>query len=70
MKKCALSLAVSGLIAGCARPPVKSGMKLPGVAGEQVETVGRGGAKPRAAGHDEAAWTANRRSDIVYAEAQ
>jgi peptidoglycan-associated lipoprotein len=45
---------------------VKAGMKVLGVADEQIETVSWGEEKPRAAGHDEAAWSQNRRSDIVY----
>jgi len=37
-----------------------------GVAGSQVEAVSLGKEKPKAAGHDEAAWAQNRRADIVY----
>ena len=37
-----------------------------GVAGGQVEAVSLGKEKPKAAGHDEAAWAENRRADIVY----
>lgn len=37
-----------------------------GVAGNQVEAVSLGKEKPKAAGHDEAAWAQNRRADIVY----
>jgi peptidoglycan-associated lipoprotein len=49
---------------------VKAGMKLLGVADEQIENVSWGEEKPRAAGHDEAAWAENRRSDIIYAKAR
>ena len=37
-----------------------------GVAAAQVEAVSLGKEKPKAAGHDEAAWAENRRADIVY----
>jgi len=37
-----------------------------GVAGSQLEAVSLGKEKPKAAGHDEAAWAENRRADIVY----
>ena len=45
---------------------VKSLMKLLGVPAARMETVSYGEEKPAAAGHDEAAWSKNRRSDIVY----
>jgi peptidoglycan-associated lipoprotein len=32
----------------------------------QIETVSFGEEKPRSAGHDEASWAENRRSDFVY----
>jgi peptidoglycan-associated lipoprotein len=41
-------------------------MGLLGVPERQMEAVSFGEEKPKAAGHDEAAWTQNRRSDIVY----
>ncbi|MET3108835.1 peptidoglycan-associated lipoprotein [Oxalobacteraceae bacterium GrIS 2.11] len=37
-----------------------------GASGSQVEAVSLGKEKPKAAGHDEAAWAENRRADIVY----
>ncbi len=37
-----------------------------GVAGTQMEAVSLGKEKPKATGHDEAAWAQNRRADIVY----
>jgi peptidoglycan-associated lipoprotein len=46
---------------------VKRMMQLYGVTDAQVETVSFGKEKPRNAGHDEAAWTENRRDDVVYA---
>ena len=39
-------------------------MLLMGVKPEQIEAVSFGKEKPRAAGHDEAAWAQNRRSDF------
>lgn len=38
-----------------------------GARATQLETVSYGKEKPRAKGHDEAAWSQNRRADIVYA---
>ena len=45
---------------------VKQMMILLGVQEAQVETVSFGEEKPRVEGHDETAWSENRRSDIVY----
>jgi len=45
---------------------VKSLMTVSGAAAEQIEVVSFGKEKPMAAGHDEAAWSKNRRVDIVY----
>lgn len=45
---------------------VKQIMTLVGVPGDRIETVSFGEEKPKAAGHDEAAWSQNRRADIVY----
>jgi len=44
----------------------KKALELLGVADAQIETVSWGKEKPKAPGHDEAAWAENRRSDIVY----
>jgi len=41
-------------------------MKLTGAKESQMETVSFGEEKPRATGHDEAAWSQNRRTDILY----
>ena len=41
-------------------------MKLLGVKDQRVEAVSYGEEKPRAQGHDEQAWSQNRRSDINY----
>jgi len=46
---------------------VKRNMTLLGAQDAQIETVSFGKEKPKNAGHDEAAWTENRRGDIVYA---
>jgi len=45
---------------------VRQMMLLLGARSVQIETVSFGEEKPRAAGHDEAAWAENRRADIVY----
>lgn len=46
---------------------VLSSMKAMGVSTAQMEAVSFGKEKPKAEGHDEAAWSQNRRADIVYA---
>jgi len=45
---------------------VKRMMTLLGVRENQVETVSLGEEKPQDAGHSDAAWSKNRRSDILY----
>jgi len=45
---------------------VKNMLKLLGVKEEQVEAVSLGEEKPKAEGHDESAWSQNRRSDMLY----
>jgi peptidoglycan-associated lipoprotein len=45
---------------------VKKMLLLLGAREDQVESVSLGEEKPRAEGHDEQAWTQNRRSDILY----
>jgi peptidoglycan-associated lipoprotein len=45
---------------------VRKAMGAMGVAEGQVEAVSLGKEKPKATGHDEAAWAENRRADIVY----
>src|SRR5260363_347703 len=44
----------------------RGALALMGVNGEQMEAVSLGKEKPQAFGHDEAAWSQNRRADIVY----
>ena len=46
---------------------VKRMMLLYGATDTQIETVSFGKEKPKNSGHDEAAWTENRRDDVVYA---
>ena len=46
---------------------VKKMMTLLGVKESQIESVSLGEEKPKATGHDEAAWAENRRSDILHA---
>lgn len=46
---------------------VKKLMQLFGASEMQIETVSFGKEKPKALGHDEAAWAENRRVDFVYA---
>lgn len=45
---------------------VKRSLSLLGVREDQVESVSLGKEKPRAQGHDDAAWAENRRADILY----
>lgn len=45
---------------------VKKNLTLLGVKEDQVEAVSLGKEKPKATGHDEAAWAENRRADILY----
>lgn len=45
---------------------VKQMMQLLGASGDQIETLSFGEEKPKSSGHDEAAWTENRRADIRY----
>ena len=45
---------------------VKSALDLLGVKDGQVEATSYGKEKPKASGHDEAAWQQNRRADFMY----
>ena len=45
---------------------VKRSLTLLGVSDAQIESVSLGEEKPKDAGHDEAAWSQNRRADILY----
>lgn len=45
---------------------VRKAMVLSGTPEDQLEAVSFGKEKPKAAGHDEAAWAENRRADLVY----
>jgi len=45
---------------------VRKSMATLGVSNGQMEAVSLGKEKPKANGHDEAAWSQNRRADIVY----
>ncbi len=45
---------------------VLSSLKLMGARDSQMEAVSWGEEKPRAAGHDEGAWSQNRRADLNY----
>jgi len=45
---------------------VRKSMAALGVADSRMEAVSLGKEKPKAEGHDEAAWSQNRRADIVY----
>lgn len=49
---------------------VKKALQVYGVKDAQVETVSFGKERPKAAGHDEAAWAQNRRADVVYPTAR
>lgn len=45
---------------------VVQALKIYGAKDAQVEAISWGKERPRAAGHDEAAWAQNRRADLVY----
>lgn len=45
---------------------VRKSLSLLGVRDSQMEAVSLGKEKPKSLGNDEAAWTENRRADIVY----
>lgn len=45
---------------------VRKMMQLSGAPAKQMEAISFGKEKPRAAGHDEAAWAENRRTDVHY----
>lgn len=45
---------------------VLGALRIYGVKDAQMEAVSWGESKPRAAGHDEAAWAQNRRADLQY----
>ena len=45
---------------------VRKSLAATGVPDSQMEAVSLGKEKPKAQGHDEAAWAQNRRADIVY----
>lgn len=45
---------------------VRKSLSLLGVPDSQMEAVSFGKEKPKATGHDEAAWAENRRADIAY----
>ena len=47
---------------------VEKMLKLGGAQASQLTTVSYGEEKPRATGHDEAAWSQNRRTDLNYAQ--
>lgn len=45
---------------------VRQALKLVGVKDSQMEAVSYGKERPKATGHDEAAWSQNRRADLQY----
>jgi len=45
---------------------VQKRMQILGIPADRIESVSYGKEKPKATGHDESAWSENRRSDIVY----
>lgn len=47
---------------------VANNLKMGGAPEAQVEAVSLGKEKPKAQGHDEAAWAENRRADLVYSQ--
>jgi peptidoglycan-associated lipoprotein len=47
---------------------VKQALEIYGAKDSQIEATSFGSEKPVAAGHDESAWSKNRRADIVYSQ--
>lgn len=45
---------------------LRKAMVLLGVSDTRIETISWGEEKPRASGHNDAAWSQNRRDDIIY----
>lgn len=45
---------------------VRKALNAQGIPDKQIEAVSLGKEKPKAQGHDEEAWSMNRRADIVY----
>jgi peptidoglycan-associated lipoprotein len=45
---------------------VRQALKIVGVAESRIEAMSWGEERPRASGHDDAAWSQNRRADIQY----
>jgi len=45
---------------------VRKALNAQGIPDKQIEAVSLGKEKPKALGHDEEAWSQNRRADIVY----
>ena len=49
---------------------VRKALQVYGVKGAQIEAVSFGEERPKAQGHDEPAWSQNRRADIAYSAAR
>jgi peptidoglycan-associated lipoprotein len=49
---------------------VRQALEVFGVMASQIEAVSFGEERPKAAGHDDAAWAQNRRADIAYSAAR
>ena len=49
---------------------VRKALEVYGVKAAQIEAVSFGEERPKASGHDEAAWAQNRRADIAYSAAR
>lgn len=47
---------------------VKKMLEMGGAKANQLESISYGEEKPRASGHDEASWSQNRRTDLIYAK--
>jgi peptidoglycan-associated lipoprotein len=45
---------------------LKKALNIKGISDSQIETVSFGEEKPKDEGHNEQAWSQNRRDDIVY----
>ena len=49
---------------------VRKALEVYGVKASQIEAVSFGEERPKAAGHDDSAWSQNRRADIAYSAAR
>ena len=65
-KRCYTYEGVAGGLARGSADSVVRALKIYGVKESQMEPISFGLEKPRALGHDESAWSKNRRIDLAY----